>query len=618
VRYFDTGSDDFGDYGSQGNASIQYVNEAGVPEVVAQEAFRNTDVASAVENWMRGVSGGGGGAQQSAMSSLFFRNRYSLTTNIYDQMLQCIDAVEYDEILSTLADVSESLAFHRMSIEAPDSDQEDVWNQVAENLHLGGFMRQMWRELFKVSQCYVAIEWGERIFTVRTPVPDRLPRPSSNLSPEMVNQQNKMKALAGQTPDTMTAPFSEETDPQQFDDPTARPKQTRKRRKQYALYVPTGLSILDPTKVLPVGQLLFGRERFAYIASPAEDEAFRSIFDGTAVDPNVITMLEGPYNPSPAELAVIGARTRTDSPRLWLFKQDAVFRHSLSKAEYERFASIRLKSVLPLLDMKAHLRASDRATLIGATNFIVVLKRGTDKWPARMGEVEQLREQARVVARMPILVGDHRLSVEIVTPKMDNTLDRHRYEVLDERIIMRAMGAFRFGGRDAGASSSAEVDSQVVARGIEARRNEVALTIERLLFKQVCEKNPTAMTDEATITFHPRRITLATDANLINAVLKLRDRGDISRETELDELDFDQDVEFLRRRREKEKYDSAFKSSVPFSSPMSNPFAPGAAGSPMAPGGGNAGPSGPDGQSSTSNGRPPGATNNLFNNMGDN
>jgi hypothetical protein len=259
---------------------------------------------------------------------------------------------------------------------------------------------------------------------------------------------------------------------------------------------------------------------------------------------------------------------------LWLFKQDAMFRHTDTRAQYERFASLRLKSVLPILDMKAHLRASDRATLIGATNFIVVLKRGSEKFPARAQEVEQLREQARVVARMPILVGDHRLSVEIVTPKTDFVLEAKRYDMLDERLIMRGLHTFRTGGRNAGASDAQPIESEVIARGIESRRHEMSRTLEDQLWKLVVDKNPTVFSEIPKLSFHPKRVIISINADVVNAILKLRDRGDISRETSLEEFQYDQETEFIRRQREK-GMDKVFQSSVPFSSPNSNPFSAG-------------------------------------------
>lgn len=552
--------------------TVSYVNEAGVSEEIAQQAFKHDDIAAALDQWSQNM-----GSPSIAAGSLFFRNRYTLTTNIYDQMMQCSDAVEYDEILSSLCDATEGLAFQRMSFECIDPDQEDVWNQIARDIDLDSRLREIWRELFKVSQVYVAIDWEEKIYKVRdNPIP--------NVDLEDTNPV---------TAPGVDVPGAEDLHSTGVPNPGPR---KRKRRKQYALQVPGALSILDPTKVLPVGQLLFNRERYAYIASKAEHDAFLETFQGKTSDPTVLKMFDGPYNPTAQELANLHEAHRgpTNQVYLWMMKQDVVFRHCLSKAQYERFSAVRLKSVLPILDLKAHLRASDRAALIGATNFIIVLKRGSDKYPARPGEVEQLREQARVVARMPILVGDHRLSVEIITPNTDFVLDEKRYDSLDERLIIRGLNTFSISEKSKNSAESATND--VIARGIEARRSEMARTIEEKILRATVDRNITALSEVPDMSFHPKRVIISLNADVINAVIKLRAQGDISRETELEEFGYDQETEYIRRKREKAT-DPVFQSSVPFSSPASNPFTTGAQGGRPTGGGGPDGlsndPSGP-------------------------
>lgn len=568
-RFFESGPQDIAtDTGGVENATpgtVTYINEAGVPEEVAERAFKSTDVAAALDQWSRNM-----GSPSIAAGSLFFRNRYTLTTNIYDQMMQCADAVEYDEILSACCDATEGLAFQRMSFECVDQDQEDVWNQIAADLDLDSRLREMWRELFKVSQFYVAIDWQDKIYKVRnkaTPIVD-------------------LEDTDPVTSPGVNIPGAEDLHVTGVPNPGPQVKK-RARRKQFALHVPNAISILDPTKVLPVGQLMFGKERFAYIASKQEHDAFLDIFQGTVQDETVLRLFEGPYVATAQEMSHLTEAHRgpTNQVYLWLFRKESVFRHTLSRAQYERFASVRLKAVLPILDMKAHLRASDRAALIGATNFIIVLKRGTDKFPARAGEVEQLREQARVVARMPILVGDHRLSVEIITPKTDFVLDGDRYNALDERLIMRGLNTFRLGGSKSGNGNSDQTIDELIARGIEARRHELARTIEESILKATIERNITVLTETPNMSFHPKRVVISLNADVINAVIKLRNQGDISRETQLEEFNYDQEIEYIRRKREK-AVDPVFQSSVPFSSPATNPFATGAQGGRPTGGGG--------------------------------
>lgn len=560
--------DDFGGVTDHTDAQYSYVNETGETEEFAKQALlqgRTLDgrpirdeIATAMNSWINQMT-----TPSIAGGSLFFRNRYTMTENIYDQMLQASDAVEYDEILGSVCDATEALAFTEVTFEMVDQDEEDIWNQIANEIRLTTRMREMWREVFKVSQVYVAIDWQQKVYKVRT-------------------KQIPMGDLESDTPQAQFG--AEDLHPSGVPNPG--PKK-RARRKQYAVTVPGNLTIIDPTKVLPVGQLVFGQERFAYLATREEHDAFTAVFNDAAEDPLVKKMFDGPYNPNVQELSYLTQAHRGPTNRvyMWLFKKDVLFRHSLSKAQYERFAAIRLKSALPLLDMKAHLRASDRAALIGATNFIIVLKRGSDKYPARPGEVEQLREQARVVARMPILVGDHRLSVEIVTPATENVLDYNRYNLLDERLIMRALHTFRFGGKHAGQSDTASTTDDQIARGIESRRNDLADTLEDKLVRLTVRKNEGVLNEAPEIAYHPKRVVVSYDSKIMQLVMQVRNGGDISRETLLEEFGYSQDVEYVRRKREK-GVDDVFQSSVPFSSPQSNPFATGTAGGRPIGGGG--------------------------------
>lgn len=580
---------DFGGEENHTDASYFYVNETGEPDEYMETALGSgytldgkpvrDEIASAIGNWSRQMG------STLNNGSMFFRNRYNLTSNVFDQMIQCSDAVEYDDVLSSVGESVEGLAFSRLSMEAIDPDQEDLWNQIAEDINLETRIREMWRELYKCSQFYVAIDWQQKTYRVR-----------NNSIPQAAQENEPVQVVPG----------AEDLDPTGLPKPTPPAKAPRKRRKQFAVTVPGGLTILDPGKVLPVGQLFFGHERFAYIASPMEDEAFRAVFEGKGSDPTVLKMFDGPYTPTIKELAYItqGSSRRSgggdleDYPQgrdnhvnLWLFKKDVIFRHSLTRAQYERFASVRLKPALPLLDMKANLRAADRAALIGATNFIIVLKRGSDKYPARPGEVDQLREQAKVVARMPILVGDHRLSVEIVTPNTDNVLNGERYDTIDRRLIMIALHSFRLsqGGSEARTASN---DDDQIARGIEARRASLSRSISDALLRATVKKNAGIIDEVPKLSYHPKRVMITLDPKMQALIIQLRQSGDISRETELDEFNLDQEIEYERRKREK-GVDDVFQSSVPFSSPDSNPFATGTQGGRPIGGGGAGMPSTP-------------------------
>lgn len=517
--------------------NIIYVNEAGVPEVVVNDLRGNRDIANAIEQWSQSLRLD----VTRTPVDVFARQRWNGAGHIFAQMSMCAYAVENDDILCTLADVTEALAFQKSSgpscrFELNDDTQEDLWNMWAEDVDLDSRLREIFRETFKVSQCYVGVFWERRTYVVEPP------------------------SIPG--------------------------VQVKRRKKTFNVVVPVKFTILDPTKILPVGNLLYGQEQFVYIADDVEQEAFTKVMAGQIADPKVQQMLVGQYAANEQDRVICGQLGIAEN-RLWLMRDTSVFRHTLTRASYERFASVRLKPTLETLHLKEALRASDRAALQGNANFIVVITKGTDKLPAKQEEIDNLKQAARVIAKLPVLVGDHRLNVEIVSPALDNTLIESRWQVLDSRLVFQALQSFQpivQGGNSSGSGVSEM--SRVVSAGIENRRAGIARTLEHSITSMMMEVNH-QLTEKPRLTFSPKHVSLDFRAEVINAILKIRDRGDISRETMLEELDFSQDVEARRRAREKEAYDDTFKSGTPFSSPQTNPYA--------------AGPS-------IEGGRPPGAT----------
>jgi hypothetical protein len=165
-----------------------------------------------------------------------------------------------------------------------------------------------------------------------------------------------------------------------------------------------------------------------------------------------------------------------------------------------------------------------------------------------------------------VIVGDHRIDIEIITPNVDMTLKPERYNTLDARITARLYQMFMTGNYAAGASGDDSLKlARVVARGMESRRYMIYKTLEKNIFKPMFEKNE-QFTDIPTFNFHPKRIALDFDNNVAVFMQDLRDRGDISRDTLLSEVDVDQEEEARKRKREKEEYDSIFSpTTVPFS-----------------------------------------------------
>jgi hypothetical protein len=591
--------------------SIAYVNESGLRDEEVEDFMTGRqgraarrEIASVIEKWSQSLST----ANQGRVSlDVFNRHKWEGANHIFAVMSQCAWAVENDDILSTLADVIEGLMWQKCRFELFDDDQQDMWNQWAADVNLDACLRQMGREEFKVSQFYVGLWWENRVYEVKD---DSIEESVKEFERERDELEREEKVKAREEYIAMNSHVEGYVEPPEIPElENAGPgRGNRRRRKKFPVTVPTEMTIFDPTKVVPVGTTMFNRERFAYVADRGEHEAFNQVMRGEAVDDTVLRLIEKKYEPTGADKQMC-AELGVDYNRLWLFRKDSVFRHTLTRANYERFAPVRLKSAQPILEMKDHLRASDRAALIGNTNFIVVITKGTDKLPAKPAEIANLQEQARVIARMPVLIGDHRLNVEIVSPPIDHTIQQSRWEVLDSRLVFKALNSYSpavQGGNSSGTGISEM--SRVIAKGLENRRHMILRSVEKNIFKQIMERNQgvPGFDEMPSLSFTPKRITLDISSDIIGQILKLRDRGDISRETTLEELDFDQDVEVLRRASERVLYDRVFESQTPFSSPTANPYGtpqpPQQPGQPGQPGGNV----GPNGQPRTEGGRPGG------------
>ena len=447
---------------------------------------------------------------------LFQRDKYVTPTRVYAQMGACYDALD-DDVVSNVVDVSESLAFNRVRIQADDPDKEDVFNQIFRDLDIDTWIRQAWRELFTVSQLYGVRWWGRKTYRVRGKGDER------------------------------------------------------RRRKEFTVTTPVQLGFLDPTRVVPVGIDMFGNKKLAWIGSDDDVALFRSVqrdFEKKSpqTDEVVSSLFVGQYRPSGKEKEQL---TNEDIPvdRLLELNSDFVWSHTLTMSPYERWPRMRLKSIFPLLDLKQQVRAMDRAVLLGGINFIVLIKKGTDAHPVkRNAEIDAVSTQVRTQSRSPVIVSDHRLEIEIITPDMGHILDDEKWDTIDKRLLTRLWGSFMMNPSE-GRDNSLTL-GRVIARGISSRRHMLKRSLERELIMQIQEQNE-EMEGEAKIEFTPRRIELEMDEAIATIMQELRDRGDISRESILNELGFDQDLEARRREREKERgYDDIFEPvNVPFDSP---------------------------------------------------
>jgi hypothetical protein len=503
-----------------GTAVISEVDPSEVEGALADNpTFQNllpAPVFRALASWAEVPSEG-----RSRNRGIFQRNKFVTPGKIYEQMAMGYDALD-DDVVGNVADTSEAIAFQKVTFECEDKDQENVWNQIGRDLDLDTWVRQAWRELFTVSQFYGVRWWGTKNYRVK-------------------GKRDK-----------------------------------RESRKEFEVVTPVGLGLLDPTRVVPVKPDIFGNHQLAWIATEGEMSLWEKVRDGEQTDEMVKGLFLGPYKPSESEAQKL-SKEGVEVDKLMLLNPLYTFRHTLTKSPYERWARIRMKSIFPILDLKHQLREMDRAFLLGGINFLVLVTRGTDNLPTTRDEVASTQAQIRAQAKSPVIVSDHRISVEIITPEVDHILDRDKWAVLDERLMMRLWGTYQLSSETSSRETSVTL-GRVIARGLSNRRHMLKRAIEREIIRPVVDHPANeGFNRDCKIEFAPRRMELDTDEALMTVLQELRDRGDLSRETLLREFNFDQDLEARRREHEDERYKDVFEPvNVPFDSP--NRTTPGGSG----------------------------------------
>lgn len=483
-----------------------WINATGGTVEDAEVATAVDRVGREIANWV---------STNRSKPSLYNRTAYVAPDSHYELLKTARKAVENDDVVGGVCDVTEGLILQGVQWESGEPDDTDVFNQISRDLNLDQFARQWHREEFIHSEVVIGMWWGRRSYTLRG------------------------KTSSG-----------------------------TKRKKKVSITCPVAMTFLDPTKVVPLKPGPFGQDRLAWYATKAEYAAAVASYDNAFGDAVLREFTLGPVPSLGKEEEEYLGSIGIDHRRLLLINPGSVWRSTRTKSSYERFPTVRLKSVFPLLDLKQQLMEADRVNLVGAANYILLVRQGSKEEPAQQVELDNLQENFKVVAKLPVVIGDHRLSIDIITPDQEHVLDSSKYDTLDRRIMSRAIGAMTI------ASSGQRNESTLtVARGIgrllETRRHMMKRALEEHLARAIVDHpaNDGVFSEEPKLTFTPRNVQLDNDGETVRAILALRTQKELSRESTLEYFGFDQATEALRREYEEETFDDIFQTIVPFSSP---------------------------------------------------
>jgi hypothetical protein len=506
--------------GSDGRP-LPYINNSDIPSAVINENADMREIANTLSRWVDNARAATG------RTSMFDRGAFTPPDNPYEEMRAARTAMKYDSLVSGIAEVTEAFAFQGVKWESANPDEADVFNQLSRDMNLDAVIRSMWQEEFTYSQVVVAKLWDWTEYTVR-----------------------------GTT------------------------KNGNQRKRKYRLWAPLQMRVLDSAKVVPVGTGPLAGEQLAWQATMGEIGAYQAAAWGQMVDPLMLAFFQGAYQPSYMEASQLAA-LGVDTTRLLAVNPEWVFRHTITKPDYQRFADVRLKSCFSLLDLKRQLMQSDRAMLIGAANYILLIRKGLKDEPAQAVELTNLKENYNFIAKMPVIISDHRLSIDIIAPKTDFTLDSAKYDVLDSRLLARLLGTLSLGGKGQ-RNETQETISYAVARTMENRRHMLKRTLEIELARAVVNhpKNRSLFDTEPNLVFTPRQIALSMDPSYVSGLLALRTQREISRDTILEFFGLDEGTEAQRMEMEAEMFDDIFRTFQPYAG---QPTPPGASPSESVP-----------------------------------
>jgi predicted RNA-binding Zn-ribbon protein involved in translation (DUF1610 family) len=232
---------------------------------------------------------------------------------------------------------------------------------------------------------------------------------------------------------------------------------------------------------------------------------------------------------------------------VYTLNQRMVHRTTMPKGPYP-YARPLLTRNFPLLEAKRLLNIMDYALLQGGTNYIVIAKKGSDQQPAQPGEIQNLQNQIMHASRSGVLVGDHRLDIQIVTPNLEELLNPAKRTLLGRKISMGLLRQTEQVTRESG-TKGAENEMEMLARVVTADRRKMIRHGESAFYEETALRNRSTFKEGAPTIWGPP-IVLTEIKEFWKAILSLSDRGLIPHRYAIEALGYDYDGTLAERERE--------------------------------------------------------------------
>lgn len=325
------------------------------------------------------------------------------------------------------------------------------------------------------------------------------------------------------------------------------------------LDVPVGLTLIDPMNGRILGSSLdpdskgigikveqnsmddYSEDKIKEINSQFKN----NIFDGKVTTNEIVKYMRRSGN-RPGDVVI-------------KFNEEAVSHFKPTGFDWERYGNPKLTGCLTDIQLKRKLQEADFAVSDGIINALYVYKVGNDEYPMQDQEDVALSNLLKSPSRTFGLVWNHRLEVEIISPKSDVMTSPERYDKVNDA-IKEALG-FTFGL--VGIKGRRDVDKfvKMFADVVDAERSDIARHFEERIYRRIMKKN--GLDTYPSIKFNKIGVSMSDVAKTI--VGMFYDRGLISRQSALDVEDYDYEEEKERRVVEQKDSEVFTPPELPFS-----------------------------------------------------
>jgi hypothetical protein len=335
--------------------------------------------------------------------------------------------------------------------------------------------------------------------------------------------------------------------------------------------------VLPAENIRVLGDDLFGNAALAYVPEGELAEWLQRYFGSSTTPAKKAEMRR--LNPVRAALFVEKVNIADENMRLDLFNTGAdayrlnpamVARSTAAKGVWP-YPRPPMTRNLPLLEAKRLLNIMDHALLQGGTNYIIVAKKGSKEQPALQPEIDNLREVVKRASRTGVLIGDHRVEIEIVTPDLSELLNPAKRAMIGHKLSTALLRVPQFAGDDKG--QSVVTFTELLQRVVTSDRSMVRDHIHDNVWSKVMSRNQAVFgrADRPGLWFP--RIILQGFQFFTDYLLKMYDRGDLPRKWMVEFGGFDYEAAIAQKKRENDNnHDQIFQPpAVPFSSPQNGP-----------------------------------------------